>query len=361
MLDVALEHVAFSFRHFAFRDVSLTFPKSTHTAIVGPPGAGASTLLQLISGQHRPTMGVVRIGTRDVTSLRAARRPLLYATSDAGAPKRWSLRHLLVAAVRQRTLDRIDRQREFDLAVDRWALAPLLDRSLGTLSQSELATANLARIELLRPAILIADRLLEGVGPAALPSLADQFYRLLRVIGATVVSAPAHAIELGLADTLVVLDAGRVVQRGTPADVHRSPASAAAARATGIVSIVPVQIRGRMVDSPMGSWELVHPPFEGNGIALARPDDFSIAAAGEESDVIFGIEEASFHDGRWSARGMLSGGVELLVSLPGDVIVHKGRLLPLRYDPARFTLLPGERSPVTGVPTDVVPSLSETR
>ena len=79
---------------------------------------------------------------------------------------------------------------------------------------------------------------------------------------------------------------------------------------------------------------------QGSGVALARPEDFSIAAAGEESDLIFGIEEASFRDGRWIATGILTGAINLRVALPGDLAVHKGRLVPLRYDSSRFVLLP---------------------
>ena len=77
------------------------------------------------------------------------------------------------------------------------------------------------------------------------------------------------------------------------------------------------------------------------GVALARPEDFFIAEKGQESDLIFGIEEASFRDGRWIATGILTGGLNLRVALPGDAAVHKGRLLPLRFDPSRFTILRG--------------------
>ncbi len=75
------------------------------------------------------------------------------------------------------------------------------------------------------------------------------------------------------------------------------------------------------------------------GVALARPEAFVVAAAGEESDLIFSVEEASFRLGRWSARGILSGGLILRVELPGELPLKKGRLLPLRFDPTRFTLL----------------------
>ena len=103
---------------------------------------------------------------------------------------------------------------------------------------------------------------------------------------------------------------------------------------------MPIVIRGNAVESVIGAWEVLDPPFQGSGVALARPEDFLVAAPGEESDLIFGIEEAGFVEGRWLARGVLTGGIMLRVSLPGSTAVHKGRLLALRYDPARFRLLP---------------------
>ena len=91
------------------------------------------------------------------------------------------------------------------------------------------------------------------------------------------------------------------------------------------------------IESPIGSWS--SRKFEGSGVALARPSDFTVAAAGEESDVIFGIEEASFDEGHWIASGFITGALTLRVELPRDTAIQKGRLLALRYDPERFTLL----------------------
>jgi ABC-type sugar transport system ATPase subunit len=353
VLDVALQNVTVPSR---LHEVTLAFARSTHTAIIGPPASGASTLLQVISGHLRPAQGKVLMGTRDVTSLRRERRPLLVAAAAIDAPARWSVRHLLVAAVRQRTLDREDRHREFELAVSKWNLGAILDRSLRSLSSSERTSAQVGRIELLRPAVLIADRVLESM-----PAIADDFYRMLRVIGTTVISSPASRDELGFADRVFVLDGGRVVQQGSPHHVYLHPANEAAAAATGPINIVPIVIRGNGVESAIGAWNLLSAPFQGSGVALARPEEFEIVPAGEESDLIFGIEEANFRDGRWHARGILSGNFTLHVALPGDAPVHKGRLIPLRFDPARFTLLQRDRPPVTTVPTDVVPPLRETR
>ncbi|HKS22665.1 MAG TPA: ATP-binding cassette domain-containing protein [Thermoanaerobaculia bacterium] len=314
--------------------VTLVFPKSTHTAVIGPPACGASTLLRVLAGDAR---GTVRIGARDVSALRRSRRPLLYVTSSLDAPERWSVRYLLIAAVRARSLDREDRHHEFELAAEKWKLSFLLDRRLGTLSSTERTRANLARIELLKPAILVADRLLELANPSTVATLADDIARTLRVAGTTVISAPASPVELGLCDRVVVLDQGRVAQVGVPSEVFAAPQSAAAAMATGDVNVIPIEIRGRSVTSAIGTWE-ADAPFQGSGVALARPDDFAIAAKGEDSDLIFGIEEASFRDGRWHLYGLLTGGLILHVVVPREVDVHKGKLLALRYDPARFSL-----------------------
>jgi len=123
------------------------------------------------------------------------------------------------------------------------------------------------------------------------------------VIGATVITIPSSTLELGFADQILVLENGRVVQEGTPGEVYRHPISEAAAVATGEVNIIPIHVRGNTVDSAIGTWVVARPPFQGSGIALARPHDFEIAPAGAESDLIFGVEEASFRGDRWQARG----------------------------------------------------------
>lgn len=366
MLDVALRSASFRYANaesaFALRDVTLLFAKSTHTAVVGRAGCGASTLLKLIAGTLPLDSGELIIGSRVANRIKASARPLLYATSALDVPGRWSVQHAAIAAVRQRTLDRVDRQHEYELALAKWSLAALAGRRVDSLSSTEQTLVQLARIELLRPGVVVLDRLLERVAPAELPRIADELYRTLRVIGATVISAPSARLELGLTDNVVVLDEGRVLQQGSAAEVYAEPRDDSAALASGDVNVIPVTIRGGLVESVIGAWEVAAAPFEGSGVALVRPEHFEIAAAGEDSDLIFGVEEASFRDGRWLVTGILSGGLTLRVSLPGDARVHKGRLLALRYDPARIRLIRREiELPRASVPTDIVPPLAESR
>jgi ABC-type sugar transport system ATPase subunit len=342
MLDVSLEALNFDFgaRSFAIRDLSASFPRGTHTAVVGPPASGCTTLLRLIAGALRPRSGSVRIGARDVTRLAPARRPLLALSSAVPFPQRWSVRHALVAAVRQRTLDRQDRLHELELAAERWRLGGLLDRPFRDLSDSEQTMVRLAWVELLRPAILVADRPLSGLAASALADVADDFYRMLRVLGTTVIVASHSRLELGLTDRLLVLSEGVAVESGMPRQLFEQPRGAPAALATGEINLIPVTVSKGVVESPLGSWQLTGPPFEGAALALIRPGDLELAAAGEESDLVFGVEEASFYDGVWMAKGFLTGSVPLRVRLPAATRVQKGRLLALRYDPARVRVIP---------------------
>lgn len=358
MLDVSLRAIAFR----VLRDVTFTVPRSTHAAIAGPPSCGASTLLRVIAGLERPASGDVVFGQRRVNDLKPSARPLLFATSALDVPERWSVDHALIAAVRTRSLDREDRHREYRLAAEKWDLDALLARRISTLSSTEVTCVQLARIELLRPGILLADRVLERVSASARTRLADMFYRTLRVAGTTVLTAPSSREELAFVDAVIVLGEGRVIQSGTPFEVFARPADDAAAIATGDVDLIPVTIRGTTVESVIGTWEVDPAPFQGSGVALVRPGDFHPAKGGEESDFVFGVEEAGFADGRWIAHGVLSGGVRLRVTLSGAENVHKGRLLAMRYDPARFRLIARELAPLqTTVPTDVVPPLRESR
>jgi ABC-type sugar transport system ATPase subunit len=363
VLDVALRNLSFQYgTGFALRDVNVTFPASTNTAIIGPPSCGASTLLKLIAGVLRPSRGEIVAGQRAITGLKPSHRPLLHVTSDIDVPARWSVQHALVAAVRTRSLDRIDRHREYAIAAEKWELVPLLERRIDSLSNTEIARVHFARIELLRPGIVIADRWLERVSPSASLQLADALYRTMRILGATVIAAPASRDELAFCDQVVVLDEGRVAQSGSAADVFARPANEAAALGAGDVDIIPITIRGTTVESVIGAWNVDVAPFQGSGVALVRPTDFSTVPPGEDSDFVFGIEEAGFANGRWLVHGVLSGGVTLRVELPRETNVHKGRLLALRYDPRRFRLLQRETGELRAtVPTDVVPPLRETR
>ncbi|HUF16652.1 MAG TPA: ATP-binding cassette domain-containing protein [Thermoanaerobaculia bacterium] len=344
MLELRLDGIAFRYRNSSFEitGLDLSFDRNTHTALTGPAGGGKTTLLRLLGGALSPDGGRIMLGTREITSLRASRRPILSVGRDPIYPARWSVTHWLVAALRTRTLDREDRLRELELITENWSLGSLGDRRYRTLSTGEQLRLRLAVIEALHPAILLAERVLEGASPGELPDLADRLYRSLRVMGTTVISEISAGRETGYCDRAVVLHEGAVIQSGVPQELHERPASPTTAAAFGVSNLLEVKVRNGKADSMIGQWDAPGTP-DGPGMAIIRADQFSIAREGEDSDLIFGIEEANFSEGRWHLRGMITGGAHLHVTLPGDLEIHKGRLLPLRYNQDRIVIFPGRR------------------
>lgn len=340
MLDVALDRVRIHRRSFGPPiDFSIRFEAAHHTAVIGPEGAGKTRLLHLVAGQPRPDSGEIRIGRQRVDRIPASRRPVLLTSRDVPCPSRWTVRHALVSSLHRRAFDREDRLQAFDSLVDDWELGRMLDRRMRDLSSAERLRVGLARIEGLRPAVLLSERLFDGISWSTVFDLAAKFHRAIRGIGSTLIAEISHSEELRFYDRIVVVSEGRVVQEGLPQAVVEAPISVDAALAGGPVNRLDVTIDGARVRSVIGEWSVEDPPFQGEGVALARPWHFRLVQPGEESDFVLAIETAAYCQGEWHVSGFVTGGSTLDVRLPGTLPIHKGKLLALAFDPGRFVLV----------------------
>ena len=338
MLGIDLERLAFSHAGSGSQlgPVTIRFERAAHSALIGPGGGGKSTLLRLIAGSLKPSSGVIRFGTRDGTALPPHKRPLFFAARDPRFPSRWSVQHILIAALRERDLARDERLAQLEEILERWGLREIQQRKFLDLSESERRRVRLGEIDAVRPPLLLAERLFNSDDQT---DLVDLFYRTLRVIGMTALIEVALTEELGYCDMAAVLDRGQLVQLGSPRTVYSAPSSIASAKATGAATILPVSLSGNEVDSPIGRWRVEAPAFRGAGYAVARPTDFELAGPGEESDLILAVEEASFQSGRWRVSGLVSGGTVVIIDLSPEVALHKGKLLPLRFRGADLSLI----------------------
>lgn len=361
MLDVRLDRITVSRDGRVVLDrCDVTFPGSSHSALAGLSGSGKTTLLDVVRGSVTPADGAVIIGTRVSNRIKASARPVL-SVGESATPGRKTIEYLLLTALQQRITDRADRLEELERLIREWDLEDVRRRSGRTLATSSLVRLACAEIEAFRPAVLLLQRFAAPLRASDARPLLMQLYRTLRVSRSTVISEPAHDVELGLVDRVVVVDQMRAERVVTSRDLYVAPSTASEAALAGTFTLVPVDVVNGKVISPAGVWD--DPRAEGirRGMAVFRPRDFQLAERGEENDLILTVEEASFVEGEWWITGLLTGSTMLTVALRTPTVMHKGKLLPLRLREGAFPLLPIEHAGVISIPTDVIPSMRDSR
>ncbi|MEI5099763.1 ATP-binding cassette domain-containing protein [Streptomyces sp. PmtG] len=215
---LAAHHLSLTYGGFtALRDVSLTVEPGRVTAVVGPNGAGKSSLFHCLAGALRPDSGRVTFGGRDLTRLPAHARARVGVARTfqqlAVFPTLTVAENVRVGAEQGRVRD----PAALDRALRLFGLTALRDRPAADLPTGTLRHVELARALAGGPHVLLLDEPAAGLDAAEVAALA----RVLRALAAdgTALLVVEHDLDLvaGLADTVHVLTAGRVIASG-PAD-----------------------------------------------------------------------------------------------------------------------------------------------
>lgn len=220
----------------AVEDVSLTLQPGRIMALLGASGSGKSTLMRLIAGLETPDAGTIRLGD-DILSAPGRHAPP--ETRDVGLVfQDYALfPHLTVLDNVAFGLGRLSRKDRETRALSMLDQVGLVDRARSwphDLSGGEQQRVALIRALAREPRVLLLDEPFSGLDRHLKISVRDFLFPALRASGAAVVVV-THDIEeaMLLADELVLLAKGRVVQSGTPAECYRAPVSPAAARLLG--------------------------------------------------------------------------------------------------------------------------------
>lgn len=202
--------------------------------IVGPSGSGKSTLLRAVAGLETLDAGRIVIDDRDVTGVPAGRRDVALVFQEAAL-----FPHLGVAAnigigERARGSPRPDielRVREVARALD---VEHLLTRMPAELSGGERQRVALARVLIRSPRVCLLDEPLASVDAELRLRMRGEIRSVRRSLGVPMVHVTHDQVEaMALGDRVAVMDAGRVLQCDTPAEVYAHPATTAVARILG--------------------------------------------------------------------------------------------------------------------------------
>jgi len=197
----------------ALADAALTLEVGRIGGIIGPNGAGKSTLIGVLAGTVRPEAGRIRLAAQDLAGVSArgrARRGLARSFQTPQVFETLTLRQHI-------TLRAPDGGWGFQVA-GALGLAGALDRAVGTFSHGMRRLAEICHLAGCRPAVLLLDEPAAGLTAYEMGQLATAL-RWLR--GHTAVGVVEHNMGflLGLVDNVTVLEAGRVIARGTPAEI----------------------------------------------------------------------------------------------------------------------------------------------
>ena len=212
--------------------VSFAVDAGEFLAVIGPNGAGKTTALRMIAGLLRPDSGRIFFDNRDVTPLPAHVRVRLGLgfTHQIVRPFQSfsTVENVMIAAGHSltqspwRALTRRSRwaARERAAAIlERIGLAEQIDKSPRSLPLGQRKRLEVARAIALDPRLLLLDEPLAGLSSTEAATMAD-LIRTLPASGITVVLVEHNLGEvLRIADRIVVLDAGKVLAEGLPADV----------------------------------------------------------------------------------------------------------------------------------------------
>lgn len=205
-MSVALREVVLPLAEFA---IDVTFELSARTtALVGPSGAGKTTILELIAGLRRPDRGLIELHGRvvcdDGVFVPPRARRVGYVPQDDALFPHLSVRQNVLYGARERNDDVI--------AV--LELSSLLDRSVKQLSGGERKRVALARALLTRPEVLLLDEPLSGVDAALRDRVLEYLVRVRDEFAVPTVYVTHQMDEVqALCEELVLLERGRVVEQ----------------------------------------------------------------------------------------------------------------------------------------------------
>ncbi|MFJ6654260.1 ABC transporter ATP-binding protein [Microbacterium sp. NPDC091313] len=297
-------------------DVQLSAATGESVAVMGPSGAGKSTLLAAIAGLVPLHAGEIRIGDRVVDRAGPGTRMLRLAPMRRGAvllgqdPRLFphlSASENVAFGPRASGVGRAEARRDADEWLARVGLPGAGHRRPGELSGGEQQRVAVARALAARPRVVLLDEPLVALDPVT----AGEIRAMLRtqLADTTVIAVTHDAVDAAaLAERLVVVDAGRVVQRGPVRDVLAAPATGFVAALAGRNRLI-----GRAVSGAFEAGDVRLTSTDGPSIRLAAREGAPLAAVFRPADVRRGDGE-----GAWTAR------VESVEPTPTGIRIRAG-------------------------------------
>ncbi|PWK67630.1 ABC transporter ATP-binding protein [Aminobacter sp. AP02] len=332
------------------RDLDLEIADGEFVVIVGPSGCGKSTLLRMIAGLEQTTSGKLLIDGRDVTTAPPVERKLAMVFQSYALYPHMTVRQNMGFGLKLTKLSADRIKAKVDAAADTLKLTPLLDRYPRELSGGQRQRVAIGRAIVREPVGFLFDEPLSNLDAALRVDMRLEIAKLHRALGATMIYVTHDQVEaMTLADRIVVLKDGRVMQQGTPHELYETPANLFVAQFIGSpkMNVLPCSRsgEGRLDLSGEGAIEL---PLASEAAPVqigARPEHLFLVAP--ESGHCRGTVEASEYLGGNTSVFVRNPRLGLInVSAVADSPFRIGEAVGIRIDGARASLFGADGSAI---------------
>ncbi len=231
--DLRLESVTKSFADFtAVDDLTLTVPRGSFFALLGPSGCGKTTTLRMVAGLEQPTSGRILIGDTDLTGSRPYERPVNTVFQSYALFPHLTVRDHVAFGPKRRGLK--NAVQLADEALDLVQLPHLATRKPGQLSGGQQQRVAVARALVNRPEVLLLDEPLGALDLKLRRQMQVELKRIQTEVGLTFIHVTHDQEEaMTMADTVAVMNHGRIEQMGAPEAMYDLPRTAFVANFVG--------------------------------------------------------------------------------------------------------------------------------
>ena len=204
--------------------VDLVVEDGSFVVFVGPSGCGKSTLLRLIAGLEDATGGEILIDGVDVIDQPPAKRGLSMVFQSYALYPHMSVRNNIGFGLRMAGAPKAERDRKVEEAAALLNLTPYLERRPGVLSGGQRQRVAIGRAIVRQPKAFLFDEPLSNLDAALRVNMRLEIARLQKSLATTAIYVTHDQVEaMTMADKIVVLNAGKVEQVGTPLQLYSRP------------------------------------------------------------------------------------------------------------------------------------------
>ena len=341
MTNVRLDNITKAFGStVALSDINLTIKAGELFFLLGPSGCGKSTLLRLIAGLHEPTAGRIFFNDRDVTPLQTDQRNAVMCFQSYALWPHMTVRENVRFGLAVRKAARDAQAHRVDEVLRLVRMLELAERKPNQLSGGQQQRVALARALAVRPDCLLLDEPLSNLDAKLRHEMRTEIRRICTAAGFTTIYVTHDQKEaLSIADRIAVMDAGKLVQVGTPDELYHRPASAFVAEFIGHTNLIAGEVIEQVekivrVRTPLGD-------VLAESDATAHPKDVTLSIRPEQLELLVGAAAAEAPRGH--GRNRFSGSpieMTFLGEASEHVIDVNGQSLKVIATPPRFQVPP---------------------